>query len=85
MVKCYILELRKWMLRSKYEPIFEHLKRMIKCYILQIAKMDVEIAFVYKKRRIVKPEEKPKNIQHLKTKIIRKVHWSIVTRERKVK
>ena len=62
---------------QKYEPIVEHLKRMIKCYILEIAKMDVEIASVLKKRPILKPEEEPKDIQQLKAWIIWMKHWSI--------
>ncbi|CAI9260956.1 unnamed protein product [Lactuca saligna] len=50
---------------KKYEPIYEHLKRMIKCYILEIAKMDVEIAYVLKKRPFFKPFDLPEDIQHL--------------------
>lgn len=51
---------------------------MIKCYTLEFEKMDVKITSILKKRPIVKPEEKPKDIQHLKIGIIRKEHWSIV-------
>ncbi|CAI9290395.1 unnamed protein product [Lactuca saligna] len=63
---------------QKCEPIVQHLKRMIKCYILDFVKMDVKIAYVLKKRPIVKPKEQPKCIQFLKTGIIRNKHWSIV-------
>ncbi|CAI9263711.1 unnamed protein product [Lactuca saligna] len=59
---------------KKYEPIFEHLKSMIMCYILEIAKMDVEIASILKKRPILKPDEQLENIQHLKARIIQKKH-----------
>ncbi|CAI9296083.1 unnamed protein product [Lactuca saligna] len=51
---------------------------MIKCYILEIAKIDVEITSILKKMPILKPEEQPKDVQHLKTGIIQKKHWRIV-------
>ena len=50
---------------KKYEPIFDHLKRMIKCYILEITKMDIKSAFVLNKRPIMKPFEEPEDIQHM--------------------
>ncbi|CAI9263002.1 unnamed protein product [Lactuca saligna] len=50
---------------KKYEPIFEHLMSMIMCYILDIAKMDVEITSILKKRPILKPDEQLENIQAL--------------------
>lgn len=55
---------------KKYEPIVARLKRMFICYILEIAKMDVEIASVLKKRPILKPEEQTKDIHKLKVGVI---------------
>lgn len=50
---------------------------MIKCYILEVVKMDVEISYALKKKPILKQEEEPTDIEHLKVGIIRKKHWSI--------
>ncbi|CAI9279837.1 unnamed protein product [Lactuca saligna] len=63
---------------KKYETIYEHLKRMINCYILEIAKMDVEIASVLKKRPILKSFNQSENIQHLKGCLIGEKHWIII-------
>ncbi|CAI9272002.1 unnamed protein product [Lactuca saligna] len=47
---------------KKYEPIVAHfLKRMLICYIQEIAKMDVEITSVLKKKPILKLEEQLKD------------------------
>ncbi|CAI9271898.1 unnamed protein product [Lactuca saligna] len=68
---------------QKYEPIIQHLKRMIKCYILEITKMDVEIAGVLNNRPILKPNEQPEDIEYLKARSIRKKHWNIVYKRKK--
>ena len=67
---------------KKYEPIVAHLKRMLIFYVHEIAKMDVEIASVLKKRPILKPEEDPKDLQKLKVGKIQKEHWSVVYNRR---
>ncbi|CAI9290582.1 unnamed protein product [Lactuca saligna] len=41
---------------QKYEFIVAHLKRMPICYVHEIAKMEIDIAYVLKKRTILKPE-----------------------------
>ncbi|CAI9287246.1 unnamed protein product [Lactuca saligna] len=63
---------------KKYEPIFEHLNRMIKCYILELAKMDVEIASILKRKLILKPFDQPQNIENIRGGLIDKEYWSIV-------
>lgn len=55
---------------------------MIICYILKITKIDVEIVSVLKKRPIMMPKEEPKDIKKLKVGIIRKEHWSIVSKRK---
>ncbi|CAI9298239.1 unnamed protein product [Lactuca saligna] len=47
---------------NKYEPIVAHLRRILICYIQEIAKMDVDIAVVLKKRTLMKPEEEAKDL-----------------------
>lgn len=51
---------------QEYEPIVDHLKRMLIFYIHEVAKMDVEVASVLKKRLVLKPEEEPKDLNKLK-------------------
>ncbi|CAI9270001.1 unnamed protein product [Lactuca saligna] len=63
---------------QKYEPIVAHLKRMLICYIHEIAKMDVEITYVLKKKPILKPEEESKDLHKMKLGKIRKDNWSVV-------
>ncbi|CAI9302450.1 unnamed protein product [Lactuca saligna] len=63
---------------KKYEPIFGYLRRMIKSYILEIAKIDVGIAYVLKKRPILNQFDQPEDIQHLKGGFFDKEHWSSV-------
>ncbi|CAI9289146.1 unnamed protein product [Lactuca saligna] len=47
---------------EKYKSIVAHMKRMLICYIYEIAKMDIEIRSVLKKRPNLKPEEEPKDL-----------------------
>ena len=63
---------------KKYEPIVTRLKMMIICYILEIAKINVEITLVLKKRHILEPEEEAKDIQKLKLGVIWKEHCSVM-------
>ena len=44
--------------------------------------MDVKITLVLKKRPIMMPKEEPKDIKKLKVGIIRKEHWSIVSKRK---
>lgn len=43
--------------QAKYEPIVSHLKRMLICNIHEVAKLDVEISSVLKKKPVVDPKE----------------------------
>lgn len=63
---------------KKFEPIYEHLRRMIKCYIQEMAKMDVEIASVLKRKPTLTLVDQPQNIEDLKGGLINKKHQSIV-------
>ena len=67
---------------QKYEPIIAHLKRMLNCYIHEIGKMDVEIAFVLKKKPILKPKGESKDLHKLKLGKILKDNWSVVYRRK---
>ncbi|KAL7619307.1 hypothetical protein Lser_V15G04057 [Lactuca serriola] len=40
---------------AEYGPIIDHFKRMLVCYIMEVAKMDQEIASVFKKKPTVSP------------------------------
>ena len=51
---------------------------MLICYIHQLAKMDVEIAFVLNKRPILKPEPEPKELHKFNLGKIRKDNWCVV-------
>ncbi|CAI9262497.1 unnamed protein product [Lactuca saligna] len=63
---------------KKYDPIVAHLKRMIICYILVIAKTYVVITSILKKRPILELEEKPKDIQNLRVRVIQNENLSII-------
>lgn len=66
----------------KYEPIVSHLKRMIVCYIHEVAKIDVEIAVVLKKRLVVDPIEETKDFQKRRLGKIKKKDQSVVYQRR---
>ena len=40
---------------AKYGPIIDHFKRMLVCYIMEVAKMDQEIASIFKKKPTISP------------------------------
>ncbi|KAL7594507.1 hypothetical protein Lser_V15G29088 [Lactuca serriola] len=40
---------------AEYGPIIDHFKRMLVCYIMEVAKMDQEIASVFKKKPTISP------------------------------
>ena len=40
---------------KEYEPIIDHLKRMLGCYVMEVAKLDQEIASVLRKKPTVSP------------------------------
>lgn len=61
----------------KYDPIYQHLKKMVKSYILEMSKMDVEIVAVLKRKPILKPFDQPDNIKNIKARTIDKEKWSI--------
>lgn len=39
----------------KYEPIYQFFRSMIRAYILEVARMDIEIAYVIRRKPILKP------------------------------
>ena len=51
---------------------------MLICYIHEVAKMDMEIAYVLKKRPVVKPEEETMDFQKMKMGKIKKSNWIVV-------
>ncbi|CAI9294355.1 unnamed protein product [Lactuca saligna] len=67
---------------TKYEPIFNHLKRMLKCYILEIGKTNIEIASILNNRPIMKPFEEPEDIQDLPSGVIDEEYRSIVYKKK---
>ncbi|KAL7597933.1 hypothetical protein Lser_V15G27207 [Lactuca serriola] len=40
---------------SEYGPITDHFKRMLVCYIMEVAKMDQEVANIFKKKPTISP------------------------------
>ncbi|KAL7604320.1 hypothetical protein Lser_V15G18157 [Lactuca serriola] len=40
---------------AEYGPIIDHFKRMLVCYIMEVAKMDQEIASIFKKKPTISP------------------------------
>ncbi|KAL7609416.1 hypothetical protein Lser_V15G13555 [Lactuca serriola] len=40
---------------AEYGPIIDHFKRMLVCYIMEVAKMDQEVASVFKKKPTISP------------------------------
>ena len=51
---------------KEYEPILDHLKRMLASYIHELATMDQEIAKVMNKKPTVKPTPKPGDVNMMK-------------------
>ena len=47
---------------QEYQPIIDHIKRMLVCYIHEVAKMDQEIASAIHKRPMIKPIGKTGNV-----------------------
>ncbi|CAI9294032.1 unnamed protein product [Lactuca saligna] len=67
---------------AKYEPIVSHLKKMMICYIHEVAKHDVEIVAVLKKRYVVDPKEETKYFQKRKLGKLKKADWSVIYQRR---
>ena len=59
---------------TEYEPILEHLKRMLASYIYEVATMDQEIAKVMNKKPTVKPTPKPGDVNKMKMGQIDSTH-----------
>lgn len=55
---------------------------MLICYIHEVAKLDVEIATVLKKRHVVDPKEETKDFQKRKLEKLMKADWSILYQRR---
>ena len=68
--------------KVKYDPIISHLRRMLICYIYEVAKLDMEITLVLKKRPVVKPKEDTTYFQKRKLGKIKKADWSVVYQTR---
>ena len=50
----------------EYEPIIDHLKRMMVCYILEVAKMDQEVASVLRNKPTILPIGSSSDINKMK-------------------
>ncbi|KAL7607684.1 hypothetical protein Lser_V15G10021 [Lactuca serriola] len=60
---------------QEYQPIIDHIKRMLVCYIHEVANMDQEIASAIHKRTTIKPMGRAGNINSMiKGKINTKYH-----------
>lgn len=66
----------------KFEPILENLKRMLVSYILEIAKKDVELAAVLRKKPIMQPKETPKDLDKMQKGKFLKDNWSMAYQQR---
>lgn len=51
---------------KKYEPLVDHIKRMLVSYVYEVAKLDIKIASVVKRKPIVLPQGKAKYINKMK-------------------
>nr|KAJ0210427.1 hypothetical protein LSAT_V11C400177580 [Lactuca sativa] len=70
---------------QEYDPIIDHIKRMLVCYILEVAKMDQEIATVLRKKPRIKPIGKSSDINIMKMgKIDPKFNTMMFTRDKSV-
>ncbi|CAI9301617.1 unnamed protein product [Lactuca saligna] len=67
---------------QKFELILEHLKRMFVSYILEIAKIDMEIVPVLRKKPTVQPKETLKDHDNMQKGKILKDNWSMAYQER---
>ncbi|CAI9293582.1 unnamed protein product [Lactuca saligna] len=61
----------------KYEPIHQFFRSMIRAYILEVAKMDIEIASVLRRKPILKPLPPQANLEKFKSSFIEKDHWGV--------
>lgn len=50
---------------NEYQPIIDHIKRMLVCYIHEVSKMDQEISQAIRKKPTIKPTGKPSNIDSM--------------------
>ncbi|XP_042755595.1 probable disease resistance protein At4g27220 [Lactuca sativa] len=63
---------------KEYEPIIEHLKRMLGSYIHEIATMDQEVARVMNRKLTVKPTQKPCDENKMKIGQIDSTHLVVM-------
>ncbi|KAI3767633.1 hypothetical protein L2E82_17929 [Cichorium intybus] len=62
---------------QKYQPLFDHVKRMLGYYILEVAKLDVEVAGVLDKVPLTVRHPPPKNLNKHKIGKIVNSNWSV--------
>ncbi|KAI3779357.1 hypothetical protein L2E82_09072 [Cichorium intybus] len=62
---------------QKYQPLFDHVKRMLGYYILEVAKLDVEVAGVLDKVPLTVRRPPPKNLNKRKIGKIVNSNWSV--------
>ena len=67
--------------QQQYEPIIDHIKRMLDSYIMEVARLDQEIASVLRKKPTVKPIGKAGDANRMRMgKIDSKYHTIMFTR-----
>ena len=50
----------------EYGPIIDHFKRMLVCYIFEVAKMDQEVANVFRKKPTISPVDSASDLNKMK-------------------
>lgn len=63
---------------KSYEPIFEHVKRMLASYVNEVAKLDMEITTTLKKKQIVLPRGAASDINKIQIRKIDKTNWTMM-------
>lgn len=63
---------------KKYEPIVAHIKRMLVSYIHEVAKMDIEITTVLRKKPTILPQGSANDIENTKMGKIETDNWTVM-------
>ena len=63
---------------KKYEPVVSHIKRMLVLYMYEVAKFDVEIASVLRKKSTVLPHGLASDIENMQMGKIETDNWTVL-------
>lgn len=70
---------------AKYKHIYQFMKKIIRAYILEVAKMNIEIAAVLKRKPIMNPFPPPDNLDKFKVGFIEKELWGVAYKSKENK